>query len=700
MKKLIIWLALLLPFIANAQINGTIQKTASSGTIRGSFGSLGIDTIPRVTGVFVNGYILKYNASTNKWYASPDPTLVGLQDSLTKKANRTFDNVASGAIANVKLANSTISGVSLGSNLNALTLGNGLIGTSYNGSSAVTARVDTTTIQTVANFFPKGDTRYAKGVGDAVLTTGSQSVGGNKTFTSGIIITGGGLSTTAGLSATGTGVATSLQSTNNVLTTEFRTSTSVGFIGTDNNGLIFAPSSGTKSFELLSGGSVQVPSLNASGNIIVGADNNGTLGKIAIGSGLSLSSGTLTATGGSSGSVTTSGGTSGRFAIFTSASNIENSIVTQATNNITFGGTDGTEVITLQGGGNDRLGFNYSSSLMQMYSKNSLSLRLGSNLGTTGLTIFLGGVGEFNSNGVPLALSSNNSNTYKLQLRDVTTTRGFIGADSTNAFMVGNNNATSNLLTVNNSTGAVTASSFVGALTGNASTATALQTARTISGVSFDGTANITLNNNAITNGAGYITSSALTPYAPLASPALTGNPTAPTQTQGDNSTKIATTAYADGIASTVLAAQKQIANIYTNTSTTGTTTETLFTSNIAQSNLSADGDRIDFNFAGSFGLNANDKFVYLLIGGNTIAVSGNASNKSFWECEGYLLRTSLTTFRLFIRKAVDYVYSSAIADYTVTDFNPLNFSVLGQTNNASFPVTVQTGYLQGRKAP
>ena len=33
---------------------------------------------------------------------------------------------------------------------------------------------------------------------------------------------------------------------------------------------------------------------------------------------------------------------------------------------------------------------------------------------------------------------------------------------------------------------------------------------------------------------------------APLASPSLTGNPTAPTQTVGDNSTKIATTAYAE----------------------------------------------------------------------------------------------------------------------------------------------------------
>ena len=42
---------------------------------------------------------------------------------------------------------------------------------------------------------------------------------------------------------------------------------------------------------------------------------------------------------------------------------------------------------------------------------------------------------------------------------------------------------------------------------GNAATATALATARTIAGVSFDGTGNISLNNNAITNGAGYLTS-------------------------------------------------------------------------------------------------------------------------------------------------------------------------------------------------
>ena len=47
------------------------------------------------------------------------------------------------------------------------------------------------------------------------------------------------------------------------------------------------------------------------------------------------------------------------------------------------------------------------------------------------------------------------------------------------------------------------ATSFTGDVTGNADTANTLQTARTIAGVSFDGSANISLNNNAITNGAG-----------------------------------------------------------------------------------------------------------------------------------------------------------------------------------------------------
>lgn len=71
MKKLL-YIILILPLWVNAQTNGTIQKTSATGTIRGSFGSLGLDTLPRVTGALVDGYILKYHAATNKWYAAPD----------------------------------------------------------------------------------------------------------------------------------------------------------------------------------------------------------------------------------------------------------------------------------------------------------------------------------------------------------------------------------------------------------------------------------------------------------------------------------------------------------------------------------------------------------------------------------------------------------------------------------------------------
>ena len=45
------------------------------------------------------------------------------------------------------------------------------------------------------------------------------------------------------------------------------------------------------------------------------------------------------------------------------------------------------------------------------------------------------------------------------------------------------------------------------AITGNAATATVLQTARAIAGVAFNGSTAISLNNNSITNGAGYVTS-------------------------------------------------------------------------------------------------------------------------------------------------------------------------------------------------
>ena len=74
----------------------------------------------------------------------------------------------SAAIAVSKLAASTISGITLGNNLGTLTIGDGLSGTSYNGSTGVTAAVDSTVVR----------------------TTGDQSIAGVKTFTGNIVTTG------------------------------------------------------------------------------------------------------------------------------------------------------------------------------------------------------------------------------------------------------------------------------------------------------------------------------------------------------------------------------------------------------------------------------------------------------------------------------------------------------------------------------
>jgi hypothetical protein len=112
----------------------------------------------------------------------------------------------------------------------------------------------------------------------------------------------------------------------------------------------------------------------------------------------------------------------------------------------------------------------------------------------------------------------------------------------------------------------VTSTSFTGALSGNATTATALQTARTIAisgpvtgtATSFNGSANITIPVTALDvghvnvtgtlgvdhGGTGVTTSTGTGSVVLSASPALTGVPTAPTAASGTNTTQLATTQF------------------------------------------------------------------------------------------------------------------------------------------------------------
>ena len=87
------------------------------------------------------------------------------------------------SIPNSALVNSTISGVSLGSNLNALTIGTGLSGTSYNGSTGVTIAIDSTVatlagIQTLTNKTISGASNTLTNIGNSSLTNSSVTING------------------------------------------------------------------------------------------------------------------------------------------------------------------------------------------------------------------------------------------------------------------------------------------------------------------------------------------------------------------------------------------------------------------------------------------------------------------------------------------------------------------------------------------
>ena len=132
--------------INTGNLTVTSQSAGSSITLGGN-----ISTANSVTTSGNFALTLTTTAATNVTLPTSG-TLISSADTgtvtSTMIANGTIvdaDINSAAAIAVSKLAASTISGVTLGNNLNTLTLGTYLTGTSYNGSVAVTAAVDATT---------------------------------------------------------------------------------------------------------------------------------------------------------------------------------------------------------------------------------------------------------------------------------------------------------------------------------------------------------------------------------------------------------------------------------------------------------------------------------------------------------------------------------------------------------------------------
>jgi hypothetical protein len=119
----------------------------------------------------------------------------------------------------------------------------------------------------------------------------------------------------------------------------------------------FLPISGGSLTGLLLGTGATFSSLAGSDDVIVFSNTNGVLGKMAIGSGLSFSGGTLSATGGSAGTVTGSG-TAGFIPKWTGADLLGNSILSESGSTLTVNGTAGT--LRLGTNTDDYLTLNYA----------------------------------------------------------------------------------------------------------------------------------------------------------------------------------------------------------------------------------------------------------------------------------------------------------------------------------------------------
>jgi hypothetical protein len=155
------------------------------------------------------------------------------------------------AIAVSKLSASTISGVTLGNNLLTLTLGTGLSGTSYNGSTAVTAALANTTVtagsygsSTAIPTFTVDAQGRLTAAGTASITTSFTLAGDNTTEETigngGTLTISGSTGITTNVAATGTITITNSGVTSAVAGTGVSVSSGTGAVTITNSGVTSA----------------------------------------------------------------------------------------------------------------------------------------------------------------------------------------------------------------------------------------------------------------------------------------------------------------------------------------------------------------------------------------------------------------------------------------------------------------------------
>lgn len=144
--------------LATVSTGTTGSGSASGSVVQG----LTVDSYGRVTNIVTGTHTLAAADGSTKGIAAFNATRFTATSGVV--------DLATGSIGNSYLTNSTISGVSLGSNLNALTIGTGLTGTSYNGSAGVTIGFATGTTSQSGTGVSGGSYTYATQKQTATIT--------------------------------------------------------------------------------------------------------------------------------------------------------------------------------------------------------------------------------------------------------------------------------------------------------------------------------------------------------------------------------------------------------------------------------------------------------------------------------------------------------------------------------------------------
>ena len=553
---------------SGAYLTSIPNSALVNSTISGK--SLGSNLSNLTIGTGLSGS--SYNGSTAVTIAidSTVATLSGAQ-TLTNKSisgsSNTITNLPNSSLTNSSI---TINGVSFSlgdsktissTSPNALTIGTGLTGTSYDGSSAVTVAIDSTVAtlsgaQTLTNKTISGSSNTLSNIANSSLTnskvtvgTTDISLGASATTLAGLTsvtstsfvgaLTGNASTVTNGVYTTDTGTVTNTMLAGSIADSKLSTISTAGKVA---NSATTATSSNTAS---------AIVARDSSGNFTAGtitaalSGNASTATKLAATKNINgvafdgsaditvtAAAGTLTGTTLNSSVVTSSLTSVGTLASLTTAGDVNVGGALVVTGNLTVNGT--TETVnsttvtvadknielgsvatptdtTANGGGITLKGatdktINWVSATTSWTSSENFDIASGKTYKVAGTTVL----------SATQVLGKTIGGTTSGDIADINTaqtlTNKTISGSSNTLSNIGNSSLTNSKVTVGSTDialgasattiaglSSVSSTSFTGALTGNADTATKLATARAINGVNFDGSAAITVTADAST---------------------------------------------------------------------------------------------------------------------------------------------------------------------------------------------------------